>query len=64
VDKSSELRHRIIETLVLFGMFEKDMYRPRVCSYHALACRKYFMPTQATTTQTQAMTAVQTINAG
>ena len=28
------------------------------------ACRKYFMPTQATTTHTHAMTAVQTINAG
>lgn len=33
-------------------------------SAEILACLKYFIPTQATTTQTQAMTAVSTIKAG
>lgn len=31
---------------------------------HHQLCRKYFMPTHATTTHTQLITAVHTINAG
>ena len=38
--------------------------RSQPSSLRKSACLKYFIPTQATTTQTQAMTQVNTINAG
>ena len=50
--------------LVSVVAHETSPYQAMSQSPLILACLKYFIPTQATTTQTQAMTPVNMINAG
>jgi hypothetical protein len=47
-----------------FPEINLNFSHPQTQSPLIFACRKYFIPTQATTTQTQAITAVKIISAG